>query len=146
MDKISFAEVNIENNVLTIRKHNSKKFSNASDVEVKYLTEEHLYYVSMTSHKKIHVCTKDENGQSDVLITQIDNEDEEFEMNEDYINSLKHEVLELIQFDLDDLYIDKRKNQYTGEWDNYIFLRKGSYKSKELSKQEYWVSNILIIG
>ena len=77
------------------------------------------------------------------MITQVDNS-EDLEIDKDFMENLKNEVLELIQYTMDDIYVDTRKNQYTGERDFFLFLKKGSYKLRELSSQEYFTNNIFI--
>lgn len=141
MISIDFGEITFENNCVVIQKYNSEEKSNARNISVTYIEEEKLFSIKATVNKKIFVCSREEEGQFDVVICQLD-EDQEVEAT--FIESLNNEVLSLIQYSENDLYIDARRNQYTGEKDYFLFLRKGNYKLKQLSEQKYWTSNILI--
>lgn len=141
MISIDFGEITFENNCVVIQKYNSEEKSNARNISVTYIEEEKLFSIKATVNKKIFVCSREEEGQFDVVICQLE-EDQEVEAT--FIESLNNEVLSLIQYSENDLYIDARRNQYTGEKDYFLFLRKGSYKLKQLSEQKYWTSNILI--
>ena len=137
-----FVDMNIQGNCVIIQRLSSEERSNAKNVKVSYNKDVNLYEINFLEYKKIYVCSREENEQSDVLICQIE-KDQEDEIDSEFIDSLNNEVLSLIQYDFNDLYFDVSKNQYTGDKDNFIFLRKGFYKLKELSKQCYETNNVL---
>ena len=138
-----FADIDVNNGIVSIKQYNSEKNSNSKNICVFYIKDSGLYKVTFDSYKKIYVCSNDDGIKSDVMITQIENDDD-LEIDKDFMENLKNEVLELIQYDMHDLYVDTRKNQYTGERDTFVFLKKGSYKLRELSNQVYWTNNIFI--
>ena len=138
-----FADINIEGNCVVVQRLSSEEKANSKNVNVSFNKDKNLYEIEFLEYKKIYVCSRDESEKSDVLICQIDKEQEN-EIDGGFIDSLNNEVLSLIQYNFDDLYVDIRKNQYTGDKDYFIFLRKGFYKSTNLSKQSFETNNIII--
>lgn len=138
-----FADIDVNNGIVSIKQYNSEKNSNAKNIKIVCYKETGLYKVNFDSYKRIFVCSNDDGRQSDVMIIQIDDSDD-LEIDKNFMENLKNEVLELIQYDMHDLYVDTRKNQYTGDRDTFIFLKKGNYKLRELSNQIYWTNNIFI--
>lgn len=141
--RFGFGNIEVVNGIVEIKQCHSEKNSNAKNIRVFYDKETDLYKTIFESYKKIFVCSNDDGKQSDVMITQVDNS-EDLEIDKNFMENLKNEVLELIQYDMEDFYIDTRKNQYTGDRDTFIFLKKGNYKLRELSIQVYWTNNIFI--
>jgi hypothetical protein len=139
----NFASIKNENNGLNITFFigDGNPKINAKDIKIYYDEMEKLYYVKAFMYKEIFVCSREENAQSDVVLVKID---EEMEIDEDFITSLNNEVLNLIQYTMNDLYIDTRKNQYTGDRDSYVFLKKGNYRLKEMKNICFWTNNILV--
>ena len=138
-----FADISVDGNCVVIQRLSTEERANSKNVKVDFYKDKNLYEIDFFEYKKIYVCSREENEKSDVLICQID-KDQENEIDGEFITSLNNEVLSLIQYNFDDLYIDIRKNQYTGDKDYFIFLRKGFYKSINLSEQFFETNNILI--
>ena len=138
-----FADISIDRNCVVIQRLSAEERANSKNIKVNFYKDKNLYEIEFLEYKKIYVCSRDGDDQSDVLICQIDKEQED-EIDSEFISSLNNEVLSLIQYRFDDLYVDIRKNQYTGDKDYFIFLRKGFYKSTNLSEQFFETNNILV--
>lgn len=139
----NFASIKNENNGLniTVFTGDGNPKINAKDIKIYYDEMEKLYCVEALMYKEIFVCSREENAQADVVLVKID---EETEIDEDFITSLNNEVLNLIQYTMNDLYIDTRRNQYTGDRDSYVFLKKGNYRLKEMKNICFWTNNVLV--
>ena len=141
MKKIEFGNVYFEGSAIVIEKTKVKEKSDSRNIEIHFDKEHQFYIVTAETNKHIYVCSQENGEKTDVFLCEVD---EEQEIDEELISSLEDEVLDVIEYSLKNFYIDHRKNQYTGDRNFFLFLKKGSYKSKEISKVEYISNNILV--
>lgn len=141
MKKIDFGNIYFEYGSIVIEKLNSQDKASAKNIEINFDQDHQYYIVTANVHKDIYVCSQENGEKTDVIICEIE---EEVEINDDLLSLIDNEVLHLINYSYKNLYVDHRKNQYTGERNFFLFLKKGSYKSKETSTVEYISNNILV--
>ena len=141
MKEIEYGYISFEHNSILIEKTNVPEKSNAKNIKVTFDKDHNWYSVTATIQKKIYVCSQEEYEKTDVFLCEVE---EDQELDEELISLVQSEILNEIEYSLKDFYIDHRKNQYTGDRNFYLFLRKGQYKSKTDATVEYISNNISI--